>query len=586
MVAQPVAEDAGLEFAQAERPMRGGARRSGGSTTAGGPGIGIVIPLAVTVVATVIVAIGGFMVAGTSAKAVDRALETTAIGVAQSLAAMEPDWWHFSHGTEKTVYEVLTEKKEEKIRKEKAKGEDFDDRDVYVINTAFKEFTEKWDITEPDSAQLSKRSDIQSANRARLSKLTGIEGTSVVYAAVYQPNANSPMIKGGSSPDDLLLAPERPVGKATVANGQTGGSPAKLVTYPMTDAFGNDGGKVKVLVVARGAKAGAGATVAILALVTLLLVGGTSFGLCLAASKGLSNLARELEQVARGDLDVRIRAGGGEVGAVARSADRALKTFLKVQEQSIMSATVQPVAAPVQSFVDTAALLPSEPPRLDGYEIEAVHKPSPAGANDFYDYIQIDDNHLGIVIADMPTAGPDGSFIATTFRAVMRANAMGDTSPASVLSKVNRVMAGELKRGDHITAMYTVLDLANGIVSVASAGHLPLVFWKLEKKGSALLNPEGIAIGLDKGPVFEKTVVDKRIKLSGGDRYVLYTDGPVAAKNMNGEEFGEQRFYYVVSREAPKNSAAFVNFVANEVDLFHEGAIQEDDITLVTVRKV
>ena len=125
-----------------------------------------------------------------------------------------------------------------------------------------------------------------------------------------------------------------------------------------------------------------------------------------------------------------------------------------------------------------------------------------------------------------------------------------------------------------------------GIVAVASAGHLPLVFWKLEKKGSALLNPEGIAIGLDKGPVFEKTVVDKRIKLDRGDRYVLYTDGPVAAKNMNGEEFGEQRFYYVVSREAPKNSAAFVNFVANEVDLFHEGAVQEDDITLVTVRKV
>ncbi|MEN8151910.1 MAG: SpoIIE family protein phosphatase, partial [Planctomycetota bacterium] len=248
--------------------------------------------------------------------------------------------------------------------------------------------------------------------------------------------------------------------------------------------------------------------------------------------------------------------------------------------------TVQPVAAPVEASVDTASLLPQEPPRVDGYEFEAVHKPSPAGANDFFDYIQIDDRHVGIVIADMPTAGPAGAFIATTFRAVMRAAAAGDASPASVLGKVNRTMAGELSRGDHITAMYTVLDTEKGIVSVASAGHLPLVFWKLEKKGSALLNPEGIAIGLDKGPVFEKTVVDKRIKLERGDRIVLYTDGPVAAKNMEGEEFGEQRFYYTVSREAPKNSAAFVNFVANEVDLFHEGAIQEDDITLVTARKL
>ena len=61
------------------------------------------------------------------------------------------------------------------------------------------------------------------------------------------------------------------------------------------------------------------------------------------------------------------------------------------------------------------------------------------------------------------------------------------------------------------------------LVAVASAGHLPLVFWKLDKKASALLNPEGIAIGLDKGPVFEKTVVDKRIKLDKGDRIGLYT---------------------------------------------------------------
>jgi serine phosphatase RsbU (regulator of sigma subunit) len=227
-----------------------------------------------------------------------------------------------------------------------------------------------------------------------------------------------------------------------------------------------------------------------------------------------------------------------------------------------------------------------EPPRVDGYEIEAVHKPCSPSANDYYDYFTVDATHLGIVIADMPHAGAQGAFTASTFRALMRAYAPEETSPAAVLGRVNRIMANELKRGDHISAMYAVLDTEKGIAAVASAGHLPLVFWKLEKKGSALLNPEGIAIGLDTGPVFEKTVVDKRIKLDRGDRLVIYTDGPVAATNINGEEFGEQRFYYLVNREAPKNSAAFVNFVANEVDLFHEGAPQQDDITIVTVRKV
>jgi len=384
-----------------------------------------------------------------------------------------------------------------------------------------------------------------------------------------------------------MTAASRKLGEATIQSARLRGAPARVVEYPIRDTFDTVAGRALVIVVARGAKAGGMSTVVIFALLGLLLVGGISFGLCLTASKGLSNLSRSLEQVARGDLDVKIRAGGGEVGAVARSADRALKMFQKIQYEALTAeSTVQPIAAPIEASVDTASLLPSEPPRVDGYEFEAVHKPSPAGANDFFDYIQVDANHVGVVIADMPTAGPAGAFIATTFRAVMRAAAMGDPSPASVLAKVNRTMANELSRGDHISAMYTVLDTEKGIVAVASAGHLPLVFWKLAKKGSALLNPEGIAIGLDKGPVFEKTVVDKRIKLERGDRIVLYTDGPVAAKNMEGEEFGEQRFYYVVSREAPKNSAAFVNFVANEVDLFHEGAIQEDDITLVTVRKL
>ena len=122
-----VAEEAGLEFAEPERPSRGGARRPSGGTTAGGPGIGLVIPLVVTVLATVIVLIGGFMAAGTASKSVDRALEGSAIAVAQALAAMEPSWWHFSHGTEKTVYEVLEEKKKDFIRRERARDEDFDE---------------------------------------------------------------------------------------------------------------------------------------------------------------------------------------------------------------------------------------------------------------------------------------------------------------------------------------------------------------------------------------------------------------------------------------------------------------------------
>ena len=98
--------------------------------------------------------------------------------------------------------------------------------------------------------------------------------------------------------------------------------------------------------------------------------------------------------------------------------------------------------------------------------------------------------------------------------------------------------------------------------------------------------PEGIALGLDAGPVFDKTISEKAIQLDKGDRVVLYTDGAINGRNPAGAQYGDERFYYVVNREAPKNSAACVNFVANDVDLFHEGAPLMDDFTIVTLRRL
>jgi len=130
------------------------------------------------------------------------------------------------------------------------------------------------------------------------------------------------------------------------------------------------------------------------------------------------------------------------------------------------------------------------------------------------------------------------------------------------------------------------VNRTTGICTVASAQHLPLVFWKVSKKASARLACEGIALGLDAGTVFDKTIAEKSIQMDRGDRVVLYTDGAINARNAAGVQYGEERFYYVVNREAPKNSAACVNLVANDVDLFHEGAPQMDDFTVLTLRRM
>jgi serine phosphatase RsbU (regulator of sigma subunit) len=580
-----------LDFAEPERPMRASRGRSSGGGGGGGPFIGVMIPLVVAVAAAIMAVVGGFWVASSANKGVFATLDRTGVGTALALSIGEPEMWEREFGVGVNVYELFHEKYQEKIRKLRARA-DPDERDEVIAKQEFDELVESWNLA-PDPLAAERDVRTREANEKRLEKLVSQQGTPVLWAGILRAGGGTIYRQSGKRPALRVAGSATQIGEVTVTpilatfdDGRL--LPARHYKTSIKDKFGSDGGEVEVILTALDAvRATAGSMMPIIlsGLLALLVVGGVAMALCMGASSGIKRVNRDLDAIAGGDLDVRVRTGGGgEVGALAKNVDRAMKTFRAVQSQTVMQA-----AAPVATAgagIDTASLLPTEPPRIEGFEIEAVHKATMEGANDFYDFIEVDDNHLGVVIADLPHAGPQGAYTAATFRALFRAYAIGEPSPAAVLGRVNRVMAGELKRGDHISAMYTVLDISKGILAVASAGHLPLIFWKFSKKGSALLNPEGIAIGLDKGPVFEKTVVDKRIKLEKGDRYVLYTDGALAAQNMAGEEYGEQRFYYLVSREAPKNSAAFVNFVANEVDLFHEGAAQQDDITIVTVRKL
>lgn len=580
----PAAPEA-LDFAEPERPSRARSRSGGGGSGGGGPStIGLIIPLSVTVIAAVFLILTGVITAGKAKSGMRDVLDRTGVAAAQSLAATPVDWWSGSFGTGSWFQDFLAQKKN--AVKYKAEKEGADSRWPEYVDKKFQEFIDEMGLKE-DSTAKARNELVNAENRQRLPALVAGQNPTILYAQIV---SGGRAIAATGNANVQHSQDAREIDGVQVAGATVNGYPARLFKAPMKSAIGEkDQGEVWVYLSEKpvyDASGGLTGAWAIMAVIGILLVAAVAFGLCLVASKGVRRVAGDLEQVSRGDLDVRIKTGGGgEAAAVARAADRAMRTFRAVQEQSITAATVQPAAPVAAEAMDTSTLLPSEPPRVDGFEIEAVHKPAALGANDYYDYFTVDATHIGVVIADMPQEGPAGAFTASTFRALMRAYAPEETSPAAVLSRVNRIMANELKRGDHITAMYAVIDTDKGIVSVASAGHLPMIFWKLEKKGSALLNPEGIAIGLDKGPVFEKTVVDKRIKLERGDRIVLYTDGPVAAESAGGEEFGEQRFYYLVSREAPKNSAAFVNFVANEVDLFHEGAPQKDDITLVTVRK-
>ncbi len=233
-----------------------------------------------------------------------------------------------------------------------------------------------------------------------------------------------------------------------------------------------------------------------------------------------------------------------------------------------------------------ANLLPRKVPQLPGYDVSAYYRPSREVGGDYYDFIEIDADHLGILVADVSGKGIPGSIVMTETRALVKSEAVRTLSPAETLSRVNRVLYNDIKRGMFVTVFYMILALQKGILSAVSAGHNPMVLWRKASNTCHLVNPNGLALGIDKGPLFEKTLKEQKIQLFKGDRFVLYTDGVIESMNVNSEQFGQNRFYLRCKQLADKSSSEFLSLLVSEVEAHQGEAPQHDDITIVTGRTI
>ncbi len=335
-----------------------------------------------------------------------------------------------------------------------------------------------------------------------------------------------------------------------------------------------------------GDDAGNGIGLAML-LIGPLFVGGLAFAVANAHTASVRELAREVDRLGtRGDPSRTLRARGAEAGAVARAVERMVSNleFRSQHGDQDLPEIVdreQKVAEEIHG-----ALMSKNPPRLSDYEVETLFKPGFEIGGDHFEYFRIDDHHVGVILLDTNVRGLTAALVMASARSYVRAAAPGVASPAEVLRQVNKNLAGELPPGRHVTAVYVVIDTNAGKATIASAGHLPLLVYRHASGKVAKVNPEGIALGLDVGPVFDRALEEGDLPVNVGDRIVLYTDGALKVQSSDGQEFGEPRFYQAVAREAPKNSQAFVNFVGSAIDQFHLDAPQNDDITISTVKRL
>lgn len=230
-----------------------------------------------------------------------------------------------------------------------------------------------------------------------------------------------------------------------------------------------------------------------------------------------------------------------------------------------------------------AHLLPQEFPENEIVEIEALSDPSMLIGGDYYDVLQVDENRLGFVIADVSGKGAGAALVMTECRATMRLCAENEPSPAAVLRRVNRVLQPDMRPGMFVALFYGILDLNTKKLRFCRAGHEPPIL--LHPEGEVDQLPGGgLAVGLDEGELFDEVLEEHEVQLESGDLLALYTDGITEATNPEGEEFERVRLATSLQRHLDRPLDEVVKTVDRYVRNFCVLAPNHDDRTLLLVR--
>ena len=229
------------------------------------------------------------------------------------------------------------------------------------------------------------------------------------------------------------------------------------------------------------------------------------------------------------------------------------------------------------------SFLPKENPALKGIDIASTCIPAFEVGGDYYDFIRLSKNKLGIIIGDVSGKGTQAAFYMTLTKGFLKAIAKHTDSPAEVLTKMNELFYENVERGRFISMIYAVVDLENKLIRIARAGHNPVIYHDSEGKLN-LISPNGLALGLEKGDLFSKVITESVEKLESGKTFIFYTDGFTEAVNRKGDEYGLDRMVEIVRSWNYSTASEIKDKMIADVNKFIGKAQQHDDMTMVILK--
>ena len=282
----------------------------------------------------------------------------------------------------------------------------------------------------------------------------------------------------------------------------------------------------------------------------------------------------------------------GVVSRRLREADSATIRDLQTKNRELVQAYAELEAAQAQIIEKEKlerelqmarqiqeSILPRRLPELRNLSLGARIEPARAVGGDFYDFIVLDEDHLGMVIGDVSDKGMPAAIFMAMVRSLIRAEAARSLLPAHVLQSVNRHLLDMNDAEMFVTVLYGVLQMSRGEFVYARAGHdMPLCYDR-HRQAIALNFSQGLLLGIFPDPALDVQTVT----LSPGSTLLLYTDGATDATDADGRLFGRERLIQVLEGSLGEPAQALCDRILEEIQAYHGATPQADDITLVAL---
>jgi serine phosphatase RsbU (regulator of sigma subunit) len=323
-----------------------------------------------------------------------------------------------------------------------------------------------------------------------------------------------------------------------------------------------------------------------------LVIQAVALVMGLTLARSITGSVHELfagtERVQRGDFShkiaIRSRDQLGDLAGSFNSMTASIEGLLREKAEKERLEQELLIARNIQM-----SLLPQGQLQIPGVSLSGHCEPAREVGGDYYDFLPLDDDRLGILIADVSGKGTSAAFYMAELKGLVLSLSRQHVSPRRMLIEANRIISKHLDSRSFITMTYAVVDLQARTMTCARAGHCPLVYVpgpEASSRTPQVLTPEGMVLGLqfDLGDTFDRLLEEVTLPLGRGDLFVLYTDGISEAMNPDGDCFGDHRLVELAGRHADLASDDLQARILSEVHTFAGDAAQHDDMTMVLLK--